>query len=407
MTVEDILKTVRNGGDLALKDFSEKFDGFSPEQIRVTQDEIDKSGQLLSTESKNAIDEARKAIHMFHEAQLQPDLIVNTLPGVECRMVSRAIPSVGLYVPGGTAPLVSTVLMLCIPAQIAGCQRIVLCSPPPISPSILYAASVCGIDEIYQVGGAQAVAAMAFGTESISKIEKIFGPGNAYVTEAKRQVRSMSDGPGIDMIAGPTELMIIADDSSNPSFIAADLLGQSEHGIDSQVVLVTVSDTLGDRVRAEIESQLPRLSRRDIVSTSLESSISISCDSIEDAIQVANRYAPEHLSISVDEPQSVVDKIQNAGSIFAGHWSPEAVGDYASGTNHVLPTNGSAVRTSGLSLRDFQKTITVQHVSPSGMRLLGPTVLELARLEELDGHAASVSIRLDELTKQTNGASKS
>ncbi|NND70251.1 MAG: histidinol dehydrogenase [Rhodothermales bacterium] len=396
-TVRAIVNAVREEGDHALLRYTSKFDGIELSNIRVSVREIEDAKRHLDATSLDAIDRARKAIELFHTAQAQPDLDVETNTGVACRLIRRPIPSVGLYVPGGTAPLVSSVLMMGVPASIAGCTRIVLCSPPPVNPAILYTASLCGVTEIFQVGGAQAIAAMAYGTESIPRVSKIYGPGNSYVTEAKRQIAADSNGAAIDMVAGPTELMVIADQTAEPDFVAADLLSQAEHGVDSQVVLVTPSVAFADRVDTAIANQLSSLPRREIAEKALQSSLTIICVSTSTAAAIANRYAPEHLIINTADADDLVAFIQNAGSIFVGQWTPESSGDYASGTNHVLPTNGTAIATSGLTLADFQKTMTVQKLSSQGIQNIGPAIEALASLEELEGHRNAVSIRLQHL----------
>lgn len=400
--VSGILDEVRERGDAALFEMSDKYDAFTPDVLRVSEDSLRDANADISADGREAIALARESITKFHEQQPLPDLVVETAPGVRCSLVTRPIESVGLYVPGGTAPLVSTVLMLAIPARIADCPRIVLCSPPPIAPEIIYAANLCGVEEVYQVGGAQAIGALAYGTASIPRVDKIFGPGNSYVTEAKRQVALDPRGAGIDMIAGPTELMVVIDETANPRFVAADLLSQLEHGADSQVILVSTCQKAGDLVENELQEQLRDLPRRDIAIQAMQTSVIVTVDSVEDAVDVVNQYAPEHLSLQTVEAASLVDRIQNAGSIFVGSWSPESAGDYASGTNHVLPTYGSAVHTSGISVRDFQKTISVQELSPDGLQGIGRAVEILARLELLEGHARAVGVRLETLPESAS-----
>ncbi|SPW26066.1 Histidinol dehydrogenase [Edwardsiella tarda] len=302
--------------------------------------------------------------------------------------------TIGLYIPGGSAPLLSTVLMLGIPARVAACRRVILCSPPPIDPAILYAASLCGINEIFQVGGAQAIAAMAYGSESIPRVDKIFGPGNAYVTEAKRQVSQQVQGPAIDMPAGPSEVLVIADEYANPAFIAADLLSQAEHGPDSQVILLTPDTGLAQQVAEQVEAQLVRLPRAAIARQALAQSRLIVTDSLADCVAISNRYGPEHLIIQTRDAAAWVDGITSAGSVFLGDWSPESVGDYASGTNHVLPTYGYTATHSSLGVADFQKRMTVQQLSPAGLLALAPTVEVMAQAERLDAHSNAVSLRV-------------
>ena len=325
------------------------------------------------------------------------------MPGVVCQQVTRPIGAVGLYIPGGTAPLFSTVLMLGIPAKIAGCSRVILCSPPPIADPILAAARLCGIDEIYQVGGAQAIAAMAFGTETIPSVSKIFGPGNAYVTEAKRQVSRRPDGAAIDMPAGPSEVLVIADAEADPRFVAADLLSQAEHGPDSQVVLLTPSKTLAKAVAQAAAKELETLPRRAIAEKSLSASRLIVVKDLKECVEVSNRYAPEHLILQTRNARELVPFVQNAGSVFVGDWSPESGGDYATGTNHVLPTYGCAAAYSSLGLADFTKRMTVQEMTPQGFSELGEAIAILAHAEQLDAHRNAVLVRLEKLSKKIGG----
>lgn len=338
--------------------------------------------------------QAAENIEAFHRAQRPAPVEVETQPGVSCRQVTRALDSVGLYIPGGSAPLLSTVLMLGLPARVAQCRRVILCSPPPIDPAILYAARLCGIDEIFQVGGAQAIAAMAFGTESVPRVDKIFGPGNAYVTEAKRQVSQSPQGAAIDMPAGPSEVLVIADAGANPDFIAADLLSQAEHGPDSQVILLTPDAPLARRVAERVEAQLAALPRADIARQALAQSRLIVTRSLAQCIEISNRYGPEHLIIQTRDAEAWLDAITSAGSVFLGDWSPESAGDYASGTNHVLPTYGYTATHSSLGLADFQKRMTVQRLSPAGLLTLAPTVEAMAQAECLDAHANAVRLRV-------------
>jgi histidinol dehydrogenase len=395
--VSDVINQVRTEGDMALLALTEKFDGIRPDSIRVSQQEIDAASERLSENMKQALEQAYANISQFHKAQIPQPVKVETQPGVVCEQVTRPINKVGLYIPGGSAPLPSTVLMLGVPSQIAGCQKVVLCSPPPIADEILYVAKLCNIDEVYNVGGGQAVAAMAYGTETVVKVDKIFGPGNAYVTEAKRQVSNDFRGAAIDMPAGPSEVMVIADDSANPDFIAADLLSQAEHGPDSQVVLVTPSQEVGDLVADAVQRQLKELSRADIAEKALASSLIVIADSIEQCVSISNYYGPEHLIVQTRDPRALLSALDNAGSIFLGDWSPESAGDYASGTNHVLPTYGYTRTYSSLGLADFSKRMTVQELSASGLKGLAPTIVTMAEAEGLDAHKRAVTIRVEAL----------
>ncbi|ELY3410869.1 histidinol dehydrogenase, partial [Vibrio parahaemolyticus] len=360
--VADVIAKVRTQGDAALLELTEKFDRVKPESIRVPSKEINAASERLSAEMKQALEQAYSNIAKFHKAQKPQPIKVETQPGVMCEQVTRPIQKVGLYIPGGSAPLPSTVLMLGVPAKIAGCRKVVLCSPPPIADEILYVAKLCGIDEVYNVGGGQAVAAMAYGTKSVSKVDKIFGPGNAYVTEAKRQVSNDFRGAAIDMPAGPSEVLVIADETADPDFIAADLLSQAEHGPDSQVVLVTPSPIVADQVTDAVQRQLKALSRADIAQKALASSLIIISESITQAVSISNYYGPEHLIVQTKNPRELLPLLDNAGSIFLGDWSPESAGDYASGTNHVLPTYGYTRTYSSLGLADFSKRMTVQEL---------------------------------------------
>lgn len=402
--VKDIIEAVRTRGDEALREFSARFDRTEVKSFRVSAEEIDAAVARLPEAFMAALRTAAANIEKFHGAQKLAPVEVETTPGVRCRQETRPIASVGLYIPGGTAPLFSTVLMLAVPARIAGCGRVILASPPPIADPILAAARLCGIDEIYQVGGAQAVAAMAFGTESIPSVEKIFGPGNAYVTEAKRQVSGRPDGAAIDMPAGPSEVLVIADDGADPEFVAADLLSQAEHGTDSQVVLVTPSRALAQAVAAAAARQLEALPRRDIARQALGSSRLILVSDLEEAVTVSNRYAPEHLIIQTRSATDLVPLVQNAGSVFVGDYSPESGGDYATGTNHVLPTYGWAATYSSLGLADFTKRLTIQEMKPEGFLKLGPAIALLAQAEELEAHANAVRVRLAKLAGGGEGA---
>ncbi|WP_407330809.1 histidinol dehydrogenase [Enterovibrio sp. 27052020O] len=397
--VQRVISDVRQGGDAALKTLTEKFDKVVPENIRVQQEEIDAAETRLGDEIKVALKQAYDNIACFHQAQKAQPLTVETMPGVVCELVTRPINRVGLYIPGGSAPLPSTVLMLGVPSQIAGCRKVVLCSPPPIADEILYVAKLCGIDEIYNLGGAQAVAAMAYGSETVSKVDKIFGPGNAFVTEAKRQVSNDHQGAAIDMPAGPSEVLVIADEDADADFVAADLLSQAEHGPDSQVVLLTPSPVMAEKVADAVQKQLKVLSRADIASQALGSSIIIIADSLTQCIAISNNYGPEHLIVQTKNPRELLPLLDNAGSIFLGAWSPESVGDYASGTNHVLPTYGYTRTYSSLGLADFSKRMTVQELSADGLQALAPTVVAMANAEGLDAHRNAVTIRVNKLNK--------
>ncbi|MBE8575350.1 MULTISPECIES: histidinol dehydrogenase [Vibrio] len=398
-TVSDVIAKVRNEGDGALKELTAKFDGVTPESIRVSSNEIEEACARLTPEMKQALEQAYSNIAKFHEAQKPQPIKVETQPGVVCEQVTRAINTVGLYIPGGSAPLPSTVLMLGVPAQIAGCRKVVLCSPPPIADEILYVAKLCKIDEVYNVGGGQAVAAMAYGTESVAKVDKIFGPGNAYVTEAKRQVSNDFRGAAIDMPAGPSEVLVIADETADADFIAADLLSQAEHGPDSQVVLVTPSPVVADQVTEAVQKQLKELSRANIAQQALASSLIIIAESLTQAIAISNFYGPEHLIVQTKNPRELLPLLDNAGSIFLGDWSPESAGDYASGTNHVLPTYGYTKTYSSLGLADFSKRMTVQELTADGLKGLAPTVVTMAEAEGLDAHKRAVTIRVEKLNK--------
>lgn len=399
--VAGVIREVRAGGDAALKALTEKFDKVVPENIRVSQDEIDAAEGRLGDEIKTALKQAYDNIARFHKAQKAEPLVVETMPGIVCELVTRPINRVGLYIPGGSAPLPSTVLMLGVPSQIAGCRKVVLCSPPPIADEILYVAKLCGIDEVYNLGGAQAVAAMAYGTETVSKVDKIFGPGNAFVTEAKRQVSNDHSGAAIDMPAGPSEVLVIADEDADADFVAADLLSQAEHGPDSQVVLVTPSSVLAEKVADAVQKQLKVLTRAEIASQALGSSIIIIADSLTQCVSISNCYGPEHLIVQTKNPRELLPLLDNAGSIFLGAWSPESVGDYASGTNHVLPTYGYTRTYSSLGLADFSKRMTVQELSASGLQALAPTVIAMANAEGLDAHRNAVTIRVEKLNKNS------
>ncbi len=397
--VARIISTVRERGDAALRDFTAQYDGAELADFLVDASEFDTARAMLDPAAVEAIDVAIANVRRFHEAQLPAELNVETMPGVACRRVSHAIDSVGLYVPAGSAPLPSAAIMLAVPAAVAGCPKRILCTPPrkdgSADPAVLVAAQQAGVSEIYKIGGAQAVAAMAYGTESVPKVLKIFGPGNAWVTAAKAQVAANPDGAAIDMPAGPSEVLVIADANASPVFVASDLLSQAEHGVDSQVILVTTCESLARKVQQQIERQLEALSRARIARESLSHSRMIVVDSLQEAVAVSNRYAPEHLILQVDDTDSVLQDVRNAGSVFVGPWTPEAVGDYCSGTNHVLPTYGFARTYSGLGVDQFVRQMTVQELTRDGLAALGTTVVTLAGLEGLDAHAAAVTCRLE------------
>ena len=402
-TVAEIIATVRREGDDALRIYTAKFDGADLRSLRVSAAEFSAAEKALSSADKSALKTAYRNLRRFHLAQRPAPIRVETMPGIVCEKLIRPIGRIGLYVPGGSAPLFSTALMLGVPSQIAGSPLRILCTPAgrdgKLSPWILFAAQLCGISEIFKVGGAQAIAAMAFGTASIPKCDKLFGPGNSYVTEAKLQVSREAAGAAIDLPAGPSEVMVIADNSAEPAFIAADLLSQAEHGPDSQVVLVTFSAQLAARVQAEVEKQLAALPRGAIATKALANSRVILAASPDEAVEIANRYAPEHLILQLADPRALLPRITTSGSVFLGTWTPESLGDYASGTNHVLPTYGWARACSGLGLNDFLRTMTVQTASPGGLKKLGPVVERLALAENLTAHQRAVRVRLDKLSR--------
>lgn len=391
-----ILNDVKKNKDQALLKYGKKFDNVKLEQLGVSNLEITKALSLVSNQLKSAIEIAKQNIEKFHASQRVEEQLIETTKGVQCWRKSVGIEKVGLYIPGGTAPLFSTILMLGIPANLAGCGEIVLCTPPnqdgEINPAILYTANLIGINKIYKVGGAQAIAAMAYGTETIPQVYKIFGPGNQFVTKAKEIVQQ--DGIAIDMPAGPSEVLVIADETSNPAFIAADLLSQAEHGIDSQVILLSNSESIINQSLTEIEKQLAKLPRKEIAMQALKNSKSILLNNIDDCLEFSNLYAPEHLIIASENASYYSDKIMNAGSVFLGNYSCESAGDYASGTNHTLPTNGFAKSYSGVSLDSFQKKITFQKISKEGLKNIGQAIEIMAEAEELFGHKNAVSIRL-------------
>jgi histidinol dehydrogenase len=395
--VEAIVGRVREGGDEALRALAAEIDGFVPERFEVSADEIREASELVPQEVKDAIAAAAANIRAFHEAQMPRQVEVETAPGVRCIQKPVPIRSVGLYIPGGTAPLFSTVLMLAVPAQIAGCREVVLCTPAGrdgrIAPAVLYAASYCGVQRIFRIGGAQAVAAMAFGTESVPKVDKVFGPGNQYVTTAKQMLGGSA--VAIDMPAGPSEVMVVVDSSSDPAFAAADLLSQAEHGRDSQVMLVSTDEASALAVAAEVDRQVEALGRADLAKGALSKSHAIVLDSIDDVVAFADAYAPEHLIISTNDPWAIADRVSAAGSVFVGAYTPESAGDYASGTNHTLPTSGWARSHSGVNIDSFLRKMTLQEISRDGLRRLAPTIVAMAVAEGLQAHAAAASIRTE------------
>lgn len=397
--VADIIQQVRTNGDAAVRELTARFDDIELADFRVGDDEFEQAENELAASAIAAIDVAITNVQRFHEAQLPPDISVETMPGVHCERISHPIDAVGLYVPAGTAPLPSTAVMLAVPAAIVNCPIRILCTPPRIDgradPAVLVAASRAGVRDIYKIGGAQAIAAMAYGTETVPKVCKIFGPGNNWVTTAKQLVSTDSAGAVIDMPAGPSEVLVIADASASAEFVAADLLSQAEHGVDSQVVLLTTSADLARAVEKAVATQLAGLSRADIARQSLANSRVIVVDDLDEAIEISNRYAPEHLILQFDAARDRLRDIRNAGSVFLGHWTPESVGDYCSGTNHVLPTYGFARAYSGLGTDQFLRQMSVQELSEDGLARIANTTVELANLEGLDGHAAAVQIRLE------------
>lgn len=398
-TVRDILEDVRTKGDSAIKKYNKKFNETDISNLKVSKEELDCAEISIAPELKEAINNAINNIEKFHSSQIETVKFIETTKGVKCWRKSVAIERVGLYVPGGTAPLFSTLLMLAIPAKLAGCPKIIVCTPPgndgSVNNIILYVAHILGLEYIYKIGGVQAIAAMAYGTESIPKVHKIFGPGNQYVTAAKQMINSQ--GISIDMPAGPSEVAVYADETSNPSFVAADLLSQAEHGSDSQVIFVARSIEIANHVKIELEKQIVKLNRTDFIVRCLEKSICVIINDVNSAFELLNDYAPEHLIIASDYALPLSEKVINAGSVFLGHYSPESVGDYASGTNHTLPTNGYAKAYSGVSLDSFVKKITFQHIEKQGIETIGKTVQIMAAAEGLDAHKNAVSVRLQSL----------
>ncbi len=400
-TVGNILLEIKKEGDQAVSAYTQKFDKVSLAGFQLTEAEVREAENRLSPELKKAILTAKENIEKFHQQQALPAEVVETMPGVKCWRQSRPIEKVGLYIPGGTAPLFSTVLMLGVPAKLAGCREIVLCSPPnkdgSLHPAIVYTAAQVGVDKIFKIGGVQAVGAMAYGTETVPQVYKIFGPGNQYVTAAKQIISQQ--GTAIDMPAGPSEVLVCADHTADPAFVASDLLSQAEHGIDSQAILVAFEEAFVKKVHKAIEEQLSLLPRKNIAEQALANSSAVVVPDRETALQLINHYAPEHLILSIEETTTFCDHIINAGSVFLGNFTPESVGDYASGTNHTLPTNGYARMYSGVSLDSFVKKITFQELSREGLINLGPAVEEMARAEELLAHKNAVSIRLEAIKK--------
>ncbi|EAI1055954.1 histidinol dehydrogenase [Campylobacter coli] len=395
--VSSIIKEVREKGDEALIEQALKFDKAQISSIKVSEEELENASSRLDKDLKEAILIAYENIKKFHEAQIPKEVAIETTKGVKCEVLTRPIEKVGLYIPGGLAPLFSTVLMLAIPAKIAQCEKIVLASPAKINDATLFCAKLCGVDEIYQMGGAGAIAALAYGTKSVLKVDKIFGPGNAFVTEAKRQVSSDINGAAIDMQAGPSEVLVIADEKANVKFVASDLLSQAEHGADSQVILVCLSKEFAQRASDEVSRQLENLPRKELASKSIANSKIIIAKDLDEALLISNLYAPEHLIIQTQNPRELLDKVKHAGSIFLGELSPESMGDYASGTNHVLPTYGLTKTHSSLGLADFSKRMSVQELSKEGFLNLGKSVEILAANEHLDAHKNAVTFRLESL----------
>lgn len=397
--VDEVFDAIQTQGDQAIQRFSQKFDGYQPKSIEVAQNDLQNAQNELSADLKNAIDKAYENIYAFHQAQKTSRVQVEVQDGVSCWQEKRPIEKVGLYIPGGTAPLFSSILMLAIPATIAGCREIVLCTPPnssgTLDPAIRYAAFKCGVTRLFQVGGIQAIGGLTFGTESIPKVYKILGPGNQYVTAAKQKATQY--GVSIDMPAGPSELLVVADDTAIHSYVAADLLSQAEHGVDSQVVLVSTSQKIIDEVQEELQKQLIALPRKDIAAKALENSTAIFFDTESNAIDFINEYGPEHYIICMSNEEDFVAGVVNAGSVFIGNYTPESAGDYASGTNHTLPTNGYAKQYSGVNLDSFLKAITFQKISAKGLQDLGPSIETLAEAEGLFAHKNAVSVRLNDL----------
>ena len=396
-TVRRILRKVKENGDRAVRKFTSEFDGVKLKKLQVSEKEIKTAAALLPDELKAAIRLAKENIERFHQSQREAITVTETMPGIRCWRQSLPIEKTGLYIPGGTAPLFSTVLMLAVPASLAGCKEIILCTPPgkdgSVHPAILFTAALCGITQVFKAGGVQAIGAMAYGTESIPRVFKLFGPGNQYVTLAKQLVQQ--DGVAIDMPAGPSEVLVIADASAHPAFVASDLLSQAEHGADSQVILLTPSAALAGEVEKEVEKQLNQLPRKAIAEKALANSRTILLNNMQEAVAFSNFYAPEHLILACDDAESIAQQVTAAGSVFIGHYSPESAGDYASGTNHTLPTNGYAAMYSGVSLDSFMKKITFQQLSQEGLQRIGDSVMTMAAAEGLDAHKNAIAIRLN------------
>lgn len=397
-SVAALIAAVREDGDAALREISLRFDGIAPDSFAVSDEEFAAAERAVSAELRQAMIDAAERIRVFHKAGMSQGYAVETAPGVRCERMVRAIGRVGLYVPAGSAPLPSTALMLGVPAQLAGCREVVLCTPPrkdgTADPAVLVAARLTGVDRVFKLGGAQAIAAMAYGTGSVPACDKLFGPGNSYVTEAKQQV-AQDGAAAIDMPAGPSEVLVIADVGANPAFVAADLLSQAEHGPDSQVLLLTDDAGLLEKVEAQVQEQLAHLSRADIATRALDSSRLILVDSLVQAFQISNRYAPEHLILALREPRDWLPQVEAAGSVFLGDYTPEALGDYCSGTNHVLPTAGAARAYSGVSVSSFQNMISVQQATVQGIAGIGDSARVLARAEGLDAHENAVALRME------------
>ena len=395
--VADLIALVRSGGDAALREITQRFDGVAPDSFEVSEAEFAAAEAAVPAELRQAMVDAIARIRLYHEAGMATPYSLQTAPGVTCGKIIRPIGRVGLYVPAGSAPLPSTAMMLGVPAQLAGCPQVVLCTPPrkdgSADPAVLVAARLTGVQRVFKLGGAQAIAAMAYGTEQVPACDKLFGPGNSFVTEAKQQV-AQSGAAAIDMPAGPSEVLVIADAGANPAFVAADLLSQAEHGPDSQVLLLSDSDQMIAAVAIEVEKQVAQLGREGIARQALDASRLIRVASIAQAFAISNRYAPEHLILALREPETWLDQVQAAGSVFLGDYTPEALGDYCSGTNHVLPTAGAARAYSGVSVASFQNLISVQSASAEGMAAIGPCALTLARAEGLGAHANAVALRL-------------
>ncbi len=402
-SVRATIADVRARGDAALIELTRRFDGVELEQLEVTQAEFAEAEQALNEVQLTALKRAIANVQRFHEAQLAMPISLETSPGVRCERHFRAIEAVGLYVPAGVAPLPSAAIMLAVPAKIAGCKTTVICTPPRkdgrADPAVLVIAQLCGVDRVFKVGGAQAIAAMAYGTASIPKVDKVFGPGSAWVTAAKILVANDPEGAALDLPAGPSEVLVIADETARPEFVASDLLAQAEHSADAQAILVSTSRTLIEAVIVELEAQMRRLGREQTLRESINYARLFLVNSLDDAFALSNDYAPEHLIVETTQPRSWLPKIQNAGSVFLGAWTPETMGDYCSGTNHVLPTYGFARAYSGLSLTDFLKRMTVQEITADGLRDLGPTAVTIAQMEGLDAHANAVEVRLAALEK--------